>query len=67
MPCCPPWPSRQPTADDEEVLHSGELFLRSWNGHVEVWTQFHFVLTRSEIFYHQIGHRRSQAHSPVFT
>ena len=37
MPCCPPWPLRQPTAEDEEVLHSGELFLRSWNGHVEAW------------------------------
>ena len=47
MPCCLPWPLRptsddawgcwrQPISDDdEEVLHSGELFLRSWNGHVE--------------------------------
>eukprot|EP00964_Phaeocystis_antarctica_P020197 scaffold11152_cov57-Phaeocystis_antarctica.AAC.2 len=49
MPCCLPWPLRptsddawgcwrQPLSDDgEEVLHSGELFLRSWNGHVEAW------------------------------
>ena len=28
---------------------------------IQAWTQFHFVLTRSEMFYHRIGHERSQA------
>mgnify|MGYP004363053801 CR=1 FL=1 len=34
---------------------------------MQAWTQFHFVLTRSEMFYHRIGHERSQARSPGFT
>lgn len=50
-----------------EVLHSGELFLRSWNGHVQAWAEFHFVLTHSEVFYHRIGHERSKAHRSSFT
>ena len=64
MPCCPLWPSRQTTTAGEEVLYSGELSLRSWNGHVEAWLEFHFTLTGSEIFYHRIGHTRSQVRAP---
>ena len=60
-----PWATASTSVDryspPPKVLRSGELFLRSWDGQADVWVEFHFTLTDSELSYHRVGHPRSQA------